>query len=126
MKAPIHIQAGQSLGEVSSAFHQVYPYLKLAFFDHGHAEGHVSARADQLSVGHILRPVEAHVTTLEIEEHMTVTALESQFQAVFGIGAQVLRQSGGLWLQTGSTDHWTLTKQHAEGERDSLMTAEGI
>ena len=42
-----------------------------------------------------------------------MTELEVVFEDVFGLHVQIFRKSGDIWLQTSSTDHWTL-EHHQE------------
>jgi hypothetical protein len=43
---------------------------------------------------------------------MKVGELEHAFNVKFGLSAQVFRKSGEIWLQTTTTDTWTLAKQN--------------
>ena len=48
---------------------------------------------------------------------MTVGEFEKIFYEKTSLGVQVFRKSAGIWLQTSSTDSWTLEKQNGKGER---------
>ena len=52
---------------------------------------------------------------LSINGHQKVSTLESKFLEDYGLNVQVFRKSGNIWLQTTSTDHWTLTEQNEHG-----------
>ena len=47
---------------------------------------------------------------------MTVVDLEQSFSDVFGLGVQIFRKSGKVWLETTVTDGWTLDEQNRQGE----------
>lgn len=45
----------------------------------------------------------------------TVGEFEDMFFSKFGLCIQVFRKSGNVWLETNSTDDWTLEQQNEEG-----------
>ena len=45
----------------------------------------------------------------------TVTSFEGELEERFGLHAQVFRRSKNLWLQTTSTDYWSLATQNQKG-----------
>jgi hypothetical protein len=53
---------------------------------------------------------------IEINQNMTVDALEHEFENTFGLYVQVFRKSGRIWLETTATDEWTLLQQNQEGK----------
>ena len=57
---------------------------------------------------------------LEIERQMTVLELENSLLQQFGLGVQVWRRSGMIWLQTTMTNNWTLQNQNEHGREISL------
>jgi len=46
---------------------------------------------------------------------MKVSELEILLQYEFGLPARILRKSGNLWLETDTTNHWTLGQQDDHG-----------
>ena len=56
-----------------------------------------------------------------LEKDQTVAKLEADFRVHFGLNAQVFRRAGKNWLETTSTDSWTLEKQNEFGA-ESLLT----
>lgn len=117
----IQVSANKTLGEISDEFHKKFPYLKIEFFSKEHEEGEANKKSSMLD--HALTVSEAgtfdHEEEISINGHLKVDTLEHHFQEVFGIGLQVFRRSGKLWLQTTTTDHWTLSEQNRTGEEDS-------
>ncbi len=53
---------------------------------------------------------------LIIKPNLTVYQLGQNFKNIYGIGIQVLRKSGNVWLETSFTDGWTLKEQNHQGE----------
>ena len=117
----IVITANKTLGEISAEFNQKFPYLKLDFFKHTHEPGKGNPGDDRLDYNMTIKEAGNfdHDENFSINGHLKVRSLESHFQEEYGIGVQVLRRSGGLWLQSTVTDNWTLTKQNEEGKLDS-------
>lgn len=118
----IVITANKTLGEISAEFNRQFPYLKLDFFHHIHEPGKGNPATDRMDSN--LTIAEAgkfdHDETFSINGHLKVRSLEAHFQEAYGIGVQVLRRSGSLWLQSTVTDNWTLAKQNEEGKMDSM------
>ena len=56
----------------------------------------------------------------EVKEDMKVSDFEKMFHDKFGLNVQVFRKSGNLWMQTTSTDHWTLAEQNRKGGSSEL------
>lgn len=104
--------------EVKESFHKEYPYLKIEFYNKKHVsfEGSLPKNTivENVSLGELnpkMRPGE-----IEMDENLTVNAFESRLENDFGLHVQVFRKSGDYWLQTNSTDNWTLGKQEEKGE----------
>jgi hypothetical protein len=47
---------------------------------------------------------------------MTVMQMEALIHDKLGIGIQVYRKSGKVWLETSVTDSWTLQEQNDQGK----------
>lgn len=118
----IILSPNRTLNSIAEEFNHKFPYLKLKFFSQLHEAGSLTSDLYRLNGDMTLQEVGQfkHTETLHIDGHMKVATFESKFQKLFGIGVQVLRRSGGLWLQTSATDEWTFSKQNREGEMDSM------
>jgi len=118
----IIITANKTLADISNEFNRKFPYLRLEFYAHTHEPGKGTPAGDRLDSS--LTIAEAgnfdHAEELSINGHLKASTLESRIQDLYGIGVQVLRRSGSLWLQSTVTDGWTLTKQNEEGKKDSM------
>lgn len=103
---------------IQEAFTEQFPYLKLEFFAKPHKPGGGSAKK---FIKHGSKTIGECRTihnngTITITPEMTVTDLEQRFGDVYGLGVQVFRKSGNVWLETTVTDGWTLKQQNDQGE----------
>ena len=107
------VTSSQSVGEVKLAFSDAYPQLKLAFFTKPHDVNELSGKRDEVSDDILISALSKSVgsTDILIQPDMTVAELEQTFENQMHLHVQVLRKSGGLWLQTSRTDSFTLADQ---------------
>ena len=103
---------------IQEEFNKEYPFLKLEFFAKQHTPGGASAKKfispNSKTLGEYRTLHESGKIT--ITSGMTVNDLEQGFRDVYGLGVQVFRKSGKVWLETTVTDGWTLEKQNSQGE----------
>jgi hypothetical protein len=118
----IIVTADKTLQAISEEFNAKFPYLKLEFYAHTHEPGSGNPRSDRIDSKLTVKEAGEfeHDENMSINGNLKVSTLEQHFQDLFGIGVQVLRKSGPVWLQTTTTDEWTLGKQNTEGREDSL------
>jgi len=111
------ISDDKTLQDISRAFHLMFPGLKIEFYASAHAEGEGSPSQERLSGALSLKEARTvhNSDDLKIDPDMTVSQLERLFAERYGLNAQVFRKSGNLWMQTTSTDHWTLAQQNRKG-----------
>lgn len=110
---------------IQEEFNKIFPYLKLEFFSKPHKPGGATAKK---FVKHNSKTLGECRTIhnkgeITITPQMTVTDLEQRFSDVYGLGVQVFRQSGKVWLETTVTDKWTLEEQNSQGEALSKISA---
>lgn len=107
--------------EVKDQFSALFPYLRLALFQHKHSKGERSVPAHQLSDSTILS--EPLPSLKEGSFHFSATTsvgeFEQRLQQEHGIPVQVFRRSGKVWLETIQTDHLTLHQQNEKGKEGS-------
>lgn len=111
------ISDNKKIKEVQVAFNEKFPYLKIEFYSAHHEPGHgtpvVYKLSDSKTIGEVrTRHEEGDLT---VEGDMLVQELETALENKFGLHAQVFRKSGAMWLQTTSTDQWTLAEQNRKG-----------
>lgn len=113
----MYITDTKTLREVKMEFQDKFPFLKLEFYKSRHAEGQGSLEKDHLdesvTIGHARQ--EHNEGELGIHGNVKVSTLEQSFQDMYGLNVQVFRRSGEIWLQTTSTDEWTLAEQNEKG-----------
>lgn len=106
------------ISEIQAEFNKHFPYLKIEFFQFNPSEENTFLKTNLVT---------DHNTTLDKIRHLhvpgyisfrgnqLVSTFEKYLKENFGINAQVFRKSGANWLQTISTDNWTLSEQNAIG-----------
>jgi hypothetical protein len=110
------------LQDIQNHFTELFPYLKIAAYGHGHHDHEASPKSDELPM-HLkisdINPV-FDECELSFDGAMKVSDFESLIAELLGIHVQVFRKSNDLWLQTSKTDDWTLEKQNGKGYRSAL------
>lgn len=111
------INDSKKIKTIQEEFQKKFPYLKIQFYSKPHDTNQGSAIREQLPEE--LTIGEARTVHNEgdfsINEQMTVAVFERDFAKKFGLNVQVFRKSGDIWMQTTSTDNWTLTEQNRKG-----------
>ena len=114
----ITINDHRKISAIQEEFNTEFPYLKIEFFTKPSKQGGSSLRK---LIKHASKTLgecrtihnKGHIT---ITPKMTVVDLEQRFGDVYGLGVQVFRKSGKIWLETTVTDGWTLEEQNSQGE----------
>lgn len=111
-KNKIIVQKDNKLSDISKYFQHEYPYLKLEFFQTSHENHEGNVMADRLDGDTIVADCGGTSGDIEIYDEMKVSDLEQEVKNKLGLNAQVFRQSGKIWLETTTTDDWTLKFQN--------------
>lgn len=114
----ITINDNRKIFAIQQEFNEIYPFLKLEFFAKPHKKGGASAKEIIKHPSKTLGECRTvhNSGSITIVPEMTVNELEQHFADVYGLGVQVFRKSGNVWLETTVTDGWTLAQQNKEGE----------
>lgn len=107
------IREEKKLEEIQAEFREKFPYLKIEFYK---SNGSMQERVPLdpgLTIGEI-RTIHKE-GEVGLHGNMKVRTLESLFYETYGLKVQVFRLSGNIWLQTTSTDEWTLHQQNRKG-----------
>jgi len=124
----ILIDKNKKLSAIQNEFQNTFPFLKIEFYEKAHSQGEGSAKENtldvELKIGEVQKKNESG--TIEIHEMMKVAELESAFNETFGLAVQVFRKSDKVWLQTTTTDDWTLAKQNQMASEKVAATKENI
>jgi hypothetical protein len=103
---------------IQEEFNKQFPFLKIEFFRKPSGPKAVPSKRIVIhpskSVGECRTIHE--FGSLTVTPHMTVAELEQNLRDVFGLSTQIFRKSGKNWLETSSTDGWTLEKENKTGE----------
>lgn len=128
---PIQIKVDESvtLSDVQYAFAQAFPCLQIRFYHGAHAPGEGSPAGELLDVGLAISdagclPLDASERLLAVDPRQTISDFEKMIKDKFALNVQVFRKSGNLWLQTISTDHWTLAEADRKGRHSSQLYQE--
>ena len=120
----VTINDRRKISAIQEEFNSAFPYLKLEFFAKPHKGGGSSSKKFVKHNGKTLGECRTihNNGKIVIKENMTVNDLEQRFSDVYGLGVQVFRKSGRVWLETTVTDGWTLEEQNHQGEALSSKT----
>lgn len=116
------IKDAKQINDIQKEFNAKFPFLKLEFYKTQHGVGEGTPDKEKLNAQKTIGEVRNIHNTgdLSINENMTVITLEQELYNTYGLNAQVFRKSGNLWLQTTSTDDWTLKVQNEKGGASTL------
>ena len=116
------ISDDKTFRDIQKDFNSKFPYLKLEFYSSRHGEGEGSPIQERIDPEKLMKNARQNHTegNIRVRKDMKVNELEQVFQEKFGLNVQVFRKSGNLWMQTTSTDHWTLAEQNRKGGASEL------
>ena len=116
------ISDDKTFRDIQRDFNSKFSYLKLEFYSSQHGEGEGSPVQERLDPEQLLKNVRQKHTegSVQVKKNMRVCDFEKMFHDKFGLNVQVFRKSGNLWMQTTSTDHWTLAEQNRKGGSSEL------
>lgn len=115
------IRDDKTLQELKDEFSAKFPFLKIELYEDFHQNREGSPASKQLdsnaTVG-VVRTIHKE-GDISVNGHLKVETFEQKMATDYGLSLQVFRRSGDIWLQTSTTDHWTLTKQNQKGEEST-------
>ena len=114
----IEINDHRKVHAIQEEFALAFPWLKLEFFEKPHKIGGASPKKQLVPASRTIGDCRTvHDSgTITINPEMTVAELEQSFSDVYGLSVQVFRKSGKTWLETTTTDSWTLQRQNEEAK----------
>jgi hypothetical protein len=109
--------------DIQHRFRELFPFLKIEFFNKAHKQEKPSAGKDQIVHDKTIGEISSkHKTgTLDIEPTSIVSDIEQAFKTKFGLNIQIFRNMHGTWIQTTGTDNLTLREQNDMGERSQAV-----
>lgn len=121
----IIIEDSVLLSEIQTEFRKHFPYLRLEFFEFSQSNENMFSKKNLIIDSEIPLGKVRHMHIpgfISMNGNQLVSTFEKCLQENFGINAQVFRKSRGNWLQTTSTDNWTLSEQNKKGlEMDTVL-----
>jgi len=113
----VTINENQSLKSIKTAFNSQFPHLKVEFFSEAHGVGEASSPKAMYDENLLLKDIRSIKESgdFSVNGNTSTSSFESGFFNHFGVTIQVFRKSGNIWLQTTTTDDWTLDEQEAKG-----------
>lgn len=114
----IVIRDDRKISSILEEFNTAFPYLRLEFFIKSNKLGSAFSKKFINQDGKTLGECRVLKTkgSIKITPDMTVVDLEKGFMELYGLGVEVFRQSGKIWLETTVTDGWSLEEQNKQGE----------
>lgn len=111
------IDEKQTIAVVQNEFNQHFPFLKVEFFREPCLKGKWNSKDKMIKANELFSRLEGMrlFGKISFTSQTIVGELEEYFLSKFGICMQVFRKSGNVWLETTSTDDWTLEQQNEEG-----------
>jgi G3E family GTPase len=102
-----------ALEEIRTQFASQFDGLKLEFFKKQHADSSGSPKKSMLDSSLLVSELNPNISERDVswDKSMTVSELEQLLESRFGLHAQVFRLTGRVWIETTTTDSYTLEKQ---------------
>ena len=114
----IAINNNTTLKELENAFHKSFPCLKLEFFSKPSNKGKMHTEKTSLNPNAKIGDF-CHVeqnTELSISPWQSVKEIEEKFNQLLRLNVQIFRNENGCWIETSSTDKFTLRQQESFSE----------
>jgi len=113
----------RTIEEIQEEFSAEYPYLKIEFLTAIAKNRNPASSKSEIIPKHkrigSLKEKKAGVTTILMSGDRTVREILDELEEKHGLHAQIYRKFGKMWIETGLTDHWSLSLQNAEGHEIS-------
>ena len=112
------IDGKQTTATLQKEFNKNFPFLKIEFFREPCIKGKGNSKDKMIMTNEVISRLQRkkQFGKISFTNQTMVRELEENFLDKFGICMQVFRKSGNVWLETTSTDDWTLEQQNEEGK----------
>jgi hypothetical protein len=118
----LKVTVNSSIANVREEFCRLFPFLRLEFYTQVQRPQGPGTRKHTIADEALLRNLDlGSEAEFVITEQMPVSQLEHLFQEKFGVGAQVYRRFGNVWLETSVTSDWTLQRQNEHAREVSEL-----
>lgn len=109
----LKIEDSRTISDLQDKFSQSFPLLKLEFYTHKHKWKYPSSGKELIDssaeIGSIRKKHDPGL--LEIRSSYQTGKVERDFRELFGLNVQIFRKTQRSWVQTISTDNFTLAEQ---------------
>jgi hypothetical protein len=124
----ITINDSRKIFAVQKEFSKMFPYLKLEFFAKPSGPGGKPSKKVITHPSKTLGECRTVHTSglLTVTPGTTVAQLEQDFSDNFDLAVQLFRKSGKVWIETTSTNGWSLERENKTGEEMEKPEAEEI
>jgi hypothetical protein len=114
----ISIDSKQTIAILQKNFNKSFPFLKIEFFREPCIKGKGNSKDKMITTNEVISRLQKkkQYGKISFTNQTMVRELEENFLDKFGICMQVFRKSGNVWLETTSTDDWTLEQQNEQGK----------
>jgi len=111
------ITKDKTIKEVKDSFSSKFPGLKIEFYKNKHKAYKGSESTKQYEDGLTIVEINPDISSgvIDFKSERTTKSIEQSFEDLFGLHVQIFRRSNDLWLQTSTTDDWTLEVQNRKG-----------
>ena len=112
------ISDDKTIKNIQDEFQEKFPFLKLEFYTTPHKVGEGSAEKLHIEGDKTIGKIRKihNSGNLSINGHLKVSTFEQSFYDKYGLNVQVFRRANRIYLQTSTTDSWTLSEQNKKGE----------
>ncbi len=117
----IEISRLNKIEKIKSVFNNIFPFLKIEFFNTPHAPGEPSSKNDMIDdhmkFGDIKGLIKEGIISIDHDEN--ISTVEQIFQQQFGLTVQIFRKQKEVWIETTKTVNLTLAEQNEKGKMSS-------
>lgn len=109
--ANIQLKNTVSLRKLQEWFGENFANLKIEFYEHKHSAGQGNEKTDMLKDLEQSIDIPNEEIELTIFDDYSTNLVEHIFKTKLNLNVQVFRKNGSNWIQTITTDNWTLKEQ---------------
>ena len=111
------ITKDKTIKEIKEVFNNSFPGLKIEFYKKHHGAYEGSMKDAQYDEHLTFEKISSSISSCEIDLSKTQSTkeVEDAFEERCALHVQIFRMSKDLWLQTSTTDDWTLEHQNEKG-----------
>ena len=111
------INGNTLISEIQEEFHNQFQGLQIKFYNKEHEALSGSKSNEEIISSKKIKELNPNMESavIDFDKNMSVMNFEKMMENDFKLHVQVFRRSNQHWLQTTSTDVWTLDVQNTKG-----------